>query len=65
MTKRKRTKGQHRSTKYTYKTKDRVTPGVNSGAPEGLHLPVTTLPLEITKYNRASVDPIDYCTFPI
>jgi hypothetical protein len=72
MTKRKRTKGQHRSTKYTYKTKDRVTrttlrkkPGVNSGAPEGLYLPVTTLPLEITKYNRASVDPIDYCTFPI
>ena len=34
-------KDKQRSTKHTYKTKDRVTrtplkPGVNSGAPEGL-----------------------------
>jgi len=40
MVKRKSTKDKQRSTKHTYKTKDRVTrtplkTGVNSGAPEG------------------------------
>ena len=44
MAKRKSTKDKQRSTKHTYKTKDRVTrtpliPGVNSGVPEGLEVP--------------------------
>jgi hypothetical protein len=45
MAERKIQKDKQRSTKHTYKTKDRVTrtplkPGVNSGAPEGLAAPV-------------------------
>jgi hypothetical protein len=46
-------KDKQRSTKHTYKTKDRVTrtplkPGVNSGAPEGFAIPAPLMtPIQV------------------